>query len=293
MASRRRADSRKALHRISLWTGLVIRNRSAAIVSSLYIVECFWNHPNVIRTATTGRKGRIAAVVFGAALVVGVPSAGLAVSMIRDGSVAFVSFTPASADPEIARLIEARGSMARMKRFTPAGVTSGSDQAITVAVRVDPEPANAITVRNAVASAAAEAAVSAAPRIAATRYNLGMARGYHSFTQPAAAQRAAASASAPILSDFDLSRASADERPSRFAARIALEQENRPAPAAPRSLDSVVDQRLDVAGSYRLSRNVDVTAGVRYEQDRNRLTALPNVEQQDSQAVYVGTQFRF
>lgn len=246
------------------------------------------------RAATTGHKGRIAAVAFGAALVVGVPSAGLAVSMIRDGSAAsgFVSFTPASADPEMARLIESRGSLARMKRFTPAGSTTGSDHAITVAVRVNPEPANAITVRNAVASAAAEATVAAGPRIA-TRYNLGMARGYQSFAQPAAAPRAASQA-APIVSDFDLSRGStADERPSRFAARIALEQENRPAPAAPRSLDSVGDQRLDVAGSYRLSRNLDVTAGVRYEQDRNRLTALPDVEQQDSQAVYVGTQFRF
>ena len=63
------------------------------------------------RVATNGRKGRIAAVALGAALVVGIPSAGLAVSMIRDGSAAagFVSFTPASADPEMARLIEARG----------------------------------------------------------------------------------------------------------------------------------------------------------------------------------------
>ncbi|MXO70374.1 hypothetical protein [Alteraurantiacibacter buctensis] len=247
------------------------------------------------RTATTGRKGRIVAALCGAALVVGVPSAGLAVSLIRDsGSPStFVSFTPASADPEMARLIEARGSTVRLKRFTPAGAASGSGHAITVAVRVNPEPANAITVRNAVASAAAEASATGAPRIAATRYNLGMARGYHSFAQPAAS-RAASQVSAPIMSDFDLARsAESDERSSRFAARIALEQEDRPAPAAPRSLDSVGDQRLDVAGSYRLSRNLDVTAGVRYEQDRNRLTALPNVEQQDSQAVYVGTQFRF
>ncbi len=227
-------------------------------------------------------------------LVVGLPSAGLAVSLIRDGSSpsTFVSFTPASADPDMVRLIEARGSTVRLKRFTPAGAAAGSNHAITVAVRVNPEPANAITVRNAIAGAAAEASATGAPRIAATRYNLGMARGYHSFDQPA--QRAASQAAAPIMSDFDLARsADAEDRPGRFAARIALEQENRPAPAAPRSLDSVGDQRLDVAGSYRLSRNLDVTAGVRYEQDRNRLTALPNVEQQDSQAVYVGTQFRF
>lgn len=243
-----------------------------------------------------GRKGRIAAVAFGVALLAGAPGAGLAVSLIRDGArpAPFVSFTPASADPEMARLIEARGSTARMKRFTPAGASAGSNHAITVAVRVNAEPANALAVRNAAANVTAEPALAAAPRLAATRYNLGMARGYHSFAQPAAAPRAASQANAPMLSDFDLGRnAAADDQPSRFAARIALEQENRPAPAAPRSLDSVTDQRLDVAGSYRLSRNLDVTAGVRYEQDRNRLTALPNVEQQDSQAVYVGTQFRF
>lgn len=248
------------------------------------------------KAATTALRGRIAAVAFGAALVVGVPSAGLAVSMIRDGAnpAAFVAFTPASADPEMARLIEARGSTARLKRFTPAGASAGSNHAITVAVRVDPEPARAINAHNAIAGSAAEPALTAAPRIAATRYNLGMARGYHNFAQPASAPRPASQTASPILSDFDLGRgAVSDERPSRFAARIALEQESRPAPAAPRSLDSVGDQRLDVAGSYRLSRNLDVTAGVRYEQDRNRLTALPNVEQQDSQAVYVGTQFRF
>ncbi len=248
------------------------------------------------RTATKGRKGRIAAVAFGAALVVGLPSAGFAVNLIRDGATTgrFVAFTPASADPEMARLMESRGSTVRMRRFTPAGATRDDDQSVTVAVRISPEAANAISVRSVTSGMATEPSVAPA-RIASTRYSLGMARGYRSFAQPAVAPRAVsqAVASSPMVSDFDLAANTADDEPSRFAARIALEQEARPAPAAPRSLDSVGDQRLDVAGSYRLSRNLDVTAGVRYEQDRNRLTALPNVEQQDSQAVYVGTQFRF
>lgn len=248
------------------------------------------------RTTTRGRKGHIAAAAIGAALVVGVPSASLAVSLIRDGAAtrSFVAFTPASADPEMARLIETRGSIVRLQRFTPAGASRDDDQSVTVAVRVGATSAQAITVHSMADNAGAEPALATLPRIASSRYNLGVARGYRSFAQaPAVASRAASQASVPVASDFDLSTQNGDSEPSRFAARIALEQESSPAPAAPRSIDSVVDQRLDVAGSYRLSRNLDVTAGVRYEQDRSRLAALPNVEQQDSQAVYIGTQFRF
>ena len=82
------------------------------------------------------------------------------------------------------------------------------------------------------------------------------------------------------------------EEPSRFGARIALEQEEKSG-SAPRTHDALGDQTLDVAGSYRLTRNLDVTAGVRYSQERDRLAPLAESTQQDSQAVYVGTQFRF
>jgi hypothetical protein len=49
---------------------------------------------------------------------------------------------------------------------------------------------------------------------------------------------------------------------------------------------------LDVGGSYRLTRNLDLTAGVRYRSDRERLLRAKD-ERRDSQAVYVGTAFRF
>ena len=46
-------------------------------------------------------------------------------------------------------------------------------------------------------------------------------------------------------------------------------------------------------GSYSLTRNLDVTAGVRYERsERERLPRLTD-DRRDSQAVYVGTAFRF
>ena len=79
---------------------------------------------------------------------------------------------------------------------------------------------------------------------------------------------------------------------SRFAPRIALQQEEKTG-SARLTRDALGSQSVDVGGSYRLTRNLDVTAGVRYEQDRDRLAPLADPKQQDSQAVYIGTQFRF
>ena len=50
--------------------------------------------------------------------------------------------------------------------------------------------------------------------------------------------------------------------------------------------------RVDVGGSYRVTEHLDVTAGVRYAEDRERLLPLTDGKQ-DGQAVYVGTQIRF
>ena len=49
---------------------------------------------------------------------------------------------------------------------------------------------------------------------------------------------------------------------------------------------------LDVGGSYDLSRRIAVTGGVRYNIERDRLSALTDARR-DSQAVYVGTAFKF
>jgi hypothetical protein len=64
-----------------------------------------------------------------------------------------------------------------------------------------------------------------------------------------------------------------------------------PVGASPRAVAPAPGQEVDLSGSYRVSRNIDVTAGVRYSSD-DRLGPLTN-EQRDNQAVYVGTQFRF
>ena len=47
-----------------------------------------------------------------------------------------------------------------------------------------------------------------------------------------------------------------------------------------------------VGGSYRLTHNLDLTGGVRYKIQHDRLEPLTD-QRRDSQAVYIGTAFRF
>jgi len=242
------------------------------------------------------RSGLTASVAAAALVLAGIPTAGFAVeafdgaSLRLDGS--GFAFTPASVDPKLARYVAERATGSnRLMRFTPAGVAEGGKRALTVAVRVEEGSAQAISVRSAIAAAREQMAASSAVRIAPTRYNLGLSRGYQSFAQPTALSKKLSDAAIPDLSSFKPSTGTSAE-PSRFGARIALQHEEK-AGNAPRTRDSLGDQTVDVAGSYRLTRNLDVTAGVRYSQERDRLAPLADPAQLDSQAVYIGTQFRF
>jgi len=250
-----------------------------------------------------------AGLAAAAATLVLVPTTGFAVTAFEDGQLGLDAerpavFTPASVDPQLARFIAERsGGISRLKRFTPAGVDSRSNRSVTVAVRVNAEEARAIQVRSAI-EAAQEGVSDSSPgvRIASTRYNLGLSRGYQNFAQstvqptpqsagrPAVLSKSLSDAAIPNLAEFRPSRGAAQED-TRFAARIA--DESSGGGVAARPADSVDQQALDIAGSYRLTRNLDVTAGVRYSQERDRAAPLRDSAEKDNQAVYIGTQFRF
>ena len=251
----------------------------------------------------TSIRSRLAATVaVGALVLAAMPTAGLALGALDNGvslpaTGSFAALTPASVDPRLARFVAGRSSSdsARLMRFTPAGVAERASRSVTVAIRIDDEAARAISVRSAISAAQEQVASDAGVRIAPTRFNLGISRGYQSFAKApeksSALSTTLSEAAIPNLADF---RPSPGARPdeSRFAARIALEEEAK-AGASPKAITSRSDQAVDVAGSYRLTRNLDVTAGVRYSQERGRLAPVEETVQQDSQAVYVGTQFRF
>ena len=250
----------------------------------------------------TRATGRLAAgFAAGALVLAGVPTAGLALGALDDGvslaaNGSFAALTPAKIDPKLARFVAARSSgTSRPMRFTPAGIAARPSRSVTVAVRVDSEAARAISVRSAIAAAREQVAGDSPLRIAPMRYNLGISKGYQNCAKAAAPapaiSRSLSEAGIPDLAEFQPSPGARPDE-SRFAARIAVEEEAKTG-AAPRTMDSRSDQAVDVAGSYRLTRNLDVTAGVRYSQERDRLAPLADPAKQDSQAVYVGTQFRF
>ena len=246
--------------------------------------------------AVTGKQGSKSGMttgmlLAGAVSLLALPSAVLAFS---------TRFEPKTVDPVLEKVGEPLGSDAAgfagrsqmrslakgpLYPFTPAGTPNRPNRSVTVAVRVDQATAQAIMVRG-VRLPPAEVAGTAL-RIAPTAFALGVSRGYHNFAQdlvPPDSRKG----DAADLGLFTI--APAQPANPRFNPRIVMD-EKQAAGRAPRTFAGEED-RVDVGGSYRLTRNLDVTAGVRYSQDRERLRPLTDGKQ-DSQAVYLGTQFRF
>jgi hypothetical protein len=243
----------------------------------------------------SGKRGGFTASVAAAALVLaGLPTAGFALDAFGRGDLRLANggfpFTPASVDPKLAEFLAGRTTgTAQMLRFTPAGAAEHGKRSLTVAVRVDNDAAQAIQVRSAIAAAQDQMAASSV-HIVSTRYNLGLARGYQSFAQPSGLSKKLSETPIPDLSSFKPAPAAQPE--TRFASHIALAHEEKPG-VSPRTREALGEQSVDLATSYRLTRNLDVSAGVRYSQERDRMAPVAEPTPQDSQAVYIGTQFRF
>lgn len=177
----------------------------------------------------------------------------------------------------------------RLYLFTPAKTPNRADRSVTVAVRVDPWAAKGISVfgRRDDSPTLALSQV----RIAPGAFNLGVQRGYHNFGQGLVPAADARKGEMPDLAGFSIAPGAKGDD-SRFSPRIVMD-EKQAAGRAPRTFAGDREDRVDVGGAYRVTRNLDVTAGVRYSQERERLAPLTTDGKQDNQAVYVGTQFRF
>lgn len=235
-------------------------------------------------------------LLAGCVSLLALPSAVLAFSTNFQGKGAAAdqidSLDPEATSENLSRAIALRSlGKGQPFPFTPAGTPNRPDRAVTVAVRVDPEAAQAIIVRGRVPMLAQAGPDAARLRIAPTAFNLGVSRGYQNFAQDLVPQAPAkAIGDMPDLRKFSLAPGSAAGRDSRFSPRITID-EKRAAGRAPRTFAGDAGE-VDLGGAYRLTDNIDVTAGVRYSQDRERLVPLTDGKQ-DSQAVYVGTQFKF
>ncbi len=189
-------------------------------------------------------------------------------------------FTPAAADPRLAALFARGGVDAGSFRFTPAE-TRRDTRAVTVAVR-------ARTNRNVDTGRLAATSVAPTVGLAPIAYNLGMSVGWKRF------------AISGDIGHIDMagmpgSRESADLAVSYSAKRFTGSVKaatDRPLANAPRLVEDAPTYSVDLGGSYSLTRNIDVTAGVRYRSDRERFARMQD-DRRDSQAVYLGTAFRF
>ena len=208
---------------------------------------------------------------FGAPSVLAKPSLGL-----RDD---IGAFTPAATDARLAAALPRLGVNSDGLRFTPASSVR-LNRSVTIAVR-------ARTNRAEGAGDQASLVTVPAASIAPIAYNLGAAVGWRKFAVSGDMQK------------LDLAglgkRESVDVGVSytnkRLTTRVQLAADRASGPAA-RSMLGGSGVSVDFGSSYSLTRNLDGTAGVRYRADRDRL--LPQTDtRRDSQAVYVGTAFRF
>ncbi|MFN3516192.1 MAG: hypothetical protein ACK4YM_03415 [Novosphingobium sp.] len=232
-------------------------------------------------------------LLFAAVGILALPSAVLAFANRAESPAAVPAlvdggFQPAAVDPRLARSITVRAlSKGRTFRFTPAATPSRPDGSVTVAVRLDGAGLAALRRPAAVEGGQAQPG---GLGIAPTAYSLGSARGYRSFAHSALPPLPPVrQAEMPDLAAYQPRQGAAD-KPSRFTPRIELDEHEKTG-RSPRTFEQS-DQTVGLGGSYRVTRNLDLTAGVRVTSDRDRLLPLTDGKQ-DSQAVYLGTQFRF
>jgi hypothetical protein len=186
------------------------------------------------------------------------------------------SFTPAAADARRALSFGRAGLADTGFHFTPS-IAPGSRRAVTVAIRARGSSAP-LRVGQGTTMAA----------LAPSAYNLGVAVGWKRF----ALTGDVAKVQGGLL---PLDREAADVGLSysgnKWSTRLQLGAERA---IGNRTRLAGVDESysVDLGGSYALTRNLEVTGGVRYRSQRDRLERLAD-NRQDSQAVYIGTAFKF
>ena len=191
------------------------------------------------------------------------------------------TFTPATADPRLAAAFARKSASLTDFKFTPAP-SKGRPSQVRVAIRARADSASKI--------ADAGALTSSVTSLTPASYNLGVAVGWRRFAvsgdvgktreaNPALGGRE----SAALGVSYSLNR--------RLTGRVAVGADRGDGRALT-PLRKADNYSLDVGGAYSLTRNIAVTGGVRYRIDHERLSAVTDARR-DSQAVYVGTAFKF
>jgi hypothetical protein len=243
----------------------------------------------------------VALVVIAASVPFALPPAIAAVNGLSTGSIdptparvslkmlgSIGSFTPVTHDERLARsyAAAARQSLSRNFRFTPtSGSTSGAERSLTVMVRAATDGSNA--------TRRAPANIGIAP----VSYSLRGTRGLTRLAGESVLPGREPDPMALVTAEKPTASFVLQAKPKRFSTDLQLESRAQTTAAAqpgsaPTTLSGEKSYAVDLSSSYALSRNLKVQAGVRYKGPDNRLVPIED-QQQDSQAVYVGTTFKF
>ena len=231
-----------------------------------------------------GKGGKLAVALTAAALLA-VPAIAVAASKTRPPAISFsferiTGFTPAAADPRLAAALAGRGLGSDGFKFTPAAA-KGRPSQIRVAVRARGLAPNAIRPLD----------PAAAPMIGAltpASFNLGAAVGWKRFAL--AGDVAKAVSVDPAFGTRKSALVGVSYNLKKFTGRVAVGAERSEGRLT--GLGQPDNVSVDVGAAYSLSRRIALTGGVRYRVEQDRLAALAD-QRRDSQAVYVGTAFKF
>ena len=189
------------------------------------------------------------------------------------------TFTPGGADPKLAASVANRGLSLTDFKFTPAAAKSRPSQ-VRVAIRARPDAAlRAKTVD----------ADSTSPVMALTpaSYNLGAAVGWRRFA--ISGDVAKTESKNPVIGTKESAVVGVSYSLKRFTGRVAVGAERDDRLPALRDRENY---SVDLGGAYDITRRIAVTGGVRYNVERDRNAVVAD-NRRDSQAVYVGTAFKF
>jgi hypothetical protein len=188
------------------------------------------------------------------------------------------NFTPAGADPKLAASVGGSGLSLTDFKFTPAAAKSRPSQ-VRVAIRARPD-----ALRTRVGDAGSASPVTA---LTPASYNLGAAVGWRSFA--ISGDVAKTESRNPAIGNKESAVVGVSYSLKRFTGRVAVGAERDDRVPALRERENY---SLDVGGAYNITRSLALTGGVRYNVERDR-NAVVSDNRRDSQAVYVGTAFKF
>jgi len=203
-----------------------------------------------------------------------------AVALSFDGG-----FTPAQADPRLAAALASRPAMGLDLHFTPAASRQRPSQ-IRIAIRARANSPTQVALRD---RAAAAAPMAGGLALTPASYNLGAAVGWKRLAVSADVSKA--DGGTPALSAREGAAVGVSYSLKRFTGRVAASTD-RATPEHSRLIADPTSYALDVGGAFNISRNIALTGGVKYKIERERVATFRD-ERRDSQAVYIGTAFKF